>query len=364
MRTTRRAFTLVELLVVIAIIAILIGLLLPAVQKVRDAAQRASCSNNLHQIGLACLNYESANGYLPPGSSNYGTGDSDGNGTGASTLVLILSYLEQGNTYTLFDPVHDVNTTLTTSTNPQLRAQEVSTYLCPADPSGGKSNGDGRSNYVANIGTTADQFSNDPLHMGIFNIQLSGIVVTSRVRMGDVADGTSSTALFSETLRATGCNAGNYDPTAVYLLPTTDAGWSILTPMTGTTYPEPNSAPQFGLPASTYHCNAYNYGPTGIIRYRGCRYYESLPEVAIYTHTVPPNYKGYDCGNDSAVGTVGTAGFVGAFTQAHIAARSAHTNGVNLVFTDGHVEFISSNIAFAAWQAIGTRTAGDIVGAY
>ena len=154
-----RGFTLVEMLVVLAVIAVLIGLLLPAIQKAREAANRISCANNLHQIGIAQHHYYLANGTLPPSR----IGDKK-----ATWMVLLLPYLEQQNQYAAWDMA------ATYYDQPEtIRLAVLKTYLCPTrrdlrtEPTASIS-GDvpsdgvptpyhvpgGLGDYAANIGTT------------------------------------------------------------------------------------------------------------------------------------------------------------------------------------------------------------------
>jgi len=177
----RWAFTLIELLVVIAIIAILIGLLLPAVQKVREAAARMSCSNNLKQIGLAIHNYASANqDRVPPGFKYEGGG---ANNVGWDQFHgFILNYIEQDNVYKKAVGSGAV-------WNNGVHATPIKTYLCPSDSSHnnglGPNTGWAVTSYSINVNMFGSSVTQDP-QTGQWQMQ-------SKYTIGNIPDGSSNT---------------------------------------------------------------------------------------------------------------------------------------------------------------------------
>src|SRR5262249_17043765 len=200
-RPKRDAFTLIELLVVIAIIAILIGLLVPAVQKVREAAARASCQNNLKQIGLAIHNYHDANRTFPPGYIELVPLTDR-----AVWVTLILPYVEQDTLWRTYGPKQWGGGG---ANNSQLNRTQVKLFQCPPpaelpprpyppDPTIGPW---ALGNYLANNGLGPMLSHSEPLPSvvkpGVF-------MVNSKTRITDIKDGTSNTMFVSECLNFPG----------------------------------------------------------------------------------------------------------------------------------------------------------------
>ena len=198
---SRRAFTLIELLVVIAIIALLIGLLLPAVQKVREAAARAKCANNLKQIALALHNYEGTHGRFPPGYRDPRPDAQPGPGWGWPTFLL--PFVEQQSLHDRIDPDRTVfggGANITVPTAQTLT--QLAVFRCPSDP-GPQTNlnfdGHATASYRG-VGWSRPQTAPGPKGLMITNIHNPNGVLfrNSRVRHADVIDGLSGTIFVAE----------------------------------------------------------------------------------------------------------------------------------------------------------------------
>ncbi len=209
----RAAFTLIELLVVIAIIAVLIGLLLPAVQKVREAANRMSCTNKLKQLALAMHNYHDTYSLFPPGTiltnDNYPPGPMRGIER-APWGVLILPYMEQDNHFKRFDlnqhfPSRFSISVPATNPNRALMYTSMPIYLCPSNPK--SKSGAVHTDYVAVAGGGGENVPATPPEWRPRHASSNGRLYfnnglfyqNSRTRMAGVSDGTSNTYMLGET---------------------------------------------------------------------------------------------------------------------------------------------------------------------
>jgi prepilin-type N-terminal cleavage/methylation domain-containing protein/prepilin-type processing-associated H-X9-DG protein len=339
-KSPRAGFTLIELLVVIAIIAVLIALLLPAVQAAREAARRSQCVNNLKQIGLGVMNYESANGSFPPGEKGCCWG---------TWHVFLLPFIEQSQLYNAWNTVgNDVNTALDANwrysgaANTTVTTTRVNSYQCPSDPNGGMvATGPPATtfgNYVVNYGNGDQaQSANFPVpipsvtgafavfrgapftDMGSPNVDIVGSGVNFAVnpvsKIASITDGLSNTLMASEILIG--------------------SQGASLTDLHGFMWWGPSASFTAALaPNSTFQDSMGNGGcpTTGTIN-------------------IPCN---------QGITVTGTGG---SETAVYLGARSKHSGGVNAAMCDGSVKFFKSTINIQTWQAASTTQGGEVISA-
>ncbi|MEX0703940.1 MAG: DUF1559 domain-containing protein [Planctomycetales bacterium] len=330
----RAGFTLIELLVVIAILSILMALLLPAVQAAREAARRTGCRNNLHQIGLALHNHESARGIFPSSFEIAPGTTLSGNNGSWSIHGRLLPFLENANAYDAIDLTVAWDAQLASGV-PTLR---IPTYVCPSDPNDRVRTKNGApyvhpQTYGFNFGTwlvydpAADQGGDGLFHPN------------SRLGFHSVTDGTGRTLAAAEVRAFTPYFRNTADPGAA---PPSDP--SAIAGFAG--------GADFKLGPATNDNTGHTEWPDGRVHHSG------------FTTTFPPNAfvpfakdgATYDVDyNSMQEGKSATQP-----TYAAVTSRSHHGAIVNVLLVDGSAHSVHDSIASAVWRALGTRAGGDV----
>jgi prepilin-type N-terminal cleavage/methylation domain-containing protein/prepilin-type processing-associated H-X9-DG protein len=306
-RPLRSGLTLVELLVVIFIIGVLVSLLIPAVQAAREASRSASCKNNLKQLGLALLNYESTNKQFPTslGANAYGP------------HFHLLPALGEQSFYDRFDMTISAE-------SPQhsrlLRSTQINSFRCPADGgdfSATAQDGVGFS-YPGCASSGPQKYGFD----GIFSAPgFPGYPSPPGqiVRSGDVRDGLSNTIGFSEAL------VGDRETSKrVY--------WKINESLS-----DPDQLDLFA-----WKCVHAANEPSTAFAVRGRSWWFGGLPSSMYTHVLNPNGRSCFC--------------AGAVQLGAASATSAHSGGVNVCYADGHIVFVSERIDVSAWRELASRS--------
>jgi prepilin-type N-terminal cleavage/methylation domain-containing protein/prepilin-type processing-associated H-X9-DG protein len=313
----RRGFTLIELLVVIATIAVLIALLLPAVQAAREAGRRAQCVNNLKQLGLAMHNYHTALGSFPIGRTGFQRpagdpgyfGDPTGSGHRRTWAFSILPYLEQTSIANAVN--FDIAYSDGSNANQTALTIELSVYLCPTDPNAGVVNAGSfkfhLGNYVVNWGNaTYDQAANGPAPGGPVTFLEAPFALDKSYSVQQIVDGTSNTLLMAEVIACV---------------------------------PKGTSQDLRGL--------VYNDDTCGAMFMAYTTPNSTIPDQ-IKTYCVYPYLTNPPCINK---------------TPPFIASRSYHPGGVNALLADGSVKFFKDSVAQATWRALSSINAGEVLSA-
>ena len=331
----RRGFTLIELLVVISIIAILCGLLIPAVQGAREAARRAQCINNLKQIGLALHSYQSVYDRFPP--ITLLPPALGGWASVTSPMAQMLPQLELSTIYNAmnYDLRADFSPGL--SANQTVMSTRLAVFVCPSDV-GSPVPGYGRVNYRFSLGVATMFASQSPgtpnmtsqVNYGAFYPWLS-------LRSSDFPDGLSSTVGLSERLQGD-WTQGTFRRGGDYRVG--DGG-------------QASSDPDLAVSI----CKAYASDLVAPVESRGGEsWFLTGLHFTNYSHFWPPNRSENDCSFRGHLESVHARHMLdGVFT-----ATSAHPGGVNVLMMGGEVRFVRDSIALPTWRAMSTRAGGEV----
>ncbi len=339
MNRRRTAFTLIELLVVIAIIAILIGLLLPAVQKVREAASRLKCQNNLKQLSLALHSYHDANQSFPfgkgpsfPGAPVYARW---------SVHSQLLPYIEQGPLYQSIDFTKPPETPgmegvinfmpayqNPNRTNAAACRAVVPTFLCSSDGASAPGDWPGQNNYVACQGVQflCDLTETQPSTIAPNEKPDGSLYYLSKVKLTDLKDGTSNTAVFSEKVRGRGSPDPKADMKVIQNQASLDTAFQACAALDPVTATPLTSKQGFSWVMGEMCCTTYN-------------------------HVTTPNKT--TCAGIGFPGNMSNMAMV-------VPPTSYHSGGVNCALGDGSVRFVTDGISLTAWRALGTRNGGEV----